>query len=107
MVTAVATITDSLDDIYCLQESQPQERAHLLALLEDTRLHVLLEVGEPPLEAHASSLLPATMTAAATAAVIDRPHLELESRAGFTRHTPVQGGPNTRRNLPIPFFVFY
>ncbi|XP_018580227.1 peripheral plasma membrane protein CASK [Anoplophora glabripennis] len=41
---AVATITDALDDIYCLQESQPQERAHLLALLEDTRLHILLEL---------------------------------------------------------------
>ncbi|XP_050500704.1 peripheral plasma membrane protein CASK-like [Diabrotica virgifera virgifera] len=41
---AVSTIVDSLDDIYCLQESQPQERAHLLALLEDTRLHILLEL---------------------------------------------------------------
>ncbi|XP_063906651.1 peripheral plasma membrane protein CASK isoform X2 [Zophobas morio] len=41
---AVSTILDSLDDIYCLQESQPQERAHLLALLEDTHLHVLLEL---------------------------------------------------------------
>jgi calcium/calmodulin-dependent serine protein kinase len=42
---AVSTILDSLDDIYCLQESHPQERAHLLALLEDTHLHVLLEVS--------------------------------------------------------------
>ncbi|XP_068912698.1 peripheral plasma membrane protein CASK isoform X8 [Tenebrio molitor] len=41
---AVSTILDSLDDIYCLQESHPQERAHLLALLEDTHLHVLLEL---------------------------------------------------------------
>ncbi|VEN44330.1 unnamed protein product, partial [Callosobruchus maculatus] len=41
---AVATITDALDDIYCLQESQPQERAHLLALLDDTRLHTMLEI---------------------------------------------------------------
>ncbi|CAG9815741.1 unnamed protein product [Phaedon cochleariae] len=38
---AVSTILDSLDDIYCLQdEAQPQEKAHLLALLEDTRLHL-------------------------------------------------------------------
>jgi hypothetical protein len=44
-VAAVSTILDSLDDIYCLQESHPQERAHLLALLEDTHLHVLLEVS--------------------------------------------------------------
>ncbi|KAJ3620984.1 hypothetical protein MTP99_003165 [Tenebrio molitor] len=43
-VAAVSTILDSLDDIYCLQESHPQERAHLLALLEDTHLHVLLEL---------------------------------------------------------------
>ncbi|XP_060527409.1 peripheral plasma membrane protein CASK isoform X2 [Cylas formicarius] len=41
---AVATITDALHDIYCLQESQPQERAHLLALLEDTHLHAVLEI---------------------------------------------------------------
>ncbi|XP_008191222.1 peripheral plasma membrane protein CASK isoform X3 [Tribolium castaneum] len=41
---AVQTILDSLDDISCLQESQPQERAHLLALLEDTHLHILLEL---------------------------------------------------------------
>ncbi|KAJ8920366.1 hypothetical protein NQ315_005230, partial [Exocentrus adspersus] len=41
---AVATITDSLDDIYCLQETQPQERAHLLVLLDDTHLHTLLEL---------------------------------------------------------------
>lgn len=39
------TILDSLDDISCLQESQPQERAHLLSLLEDTNLHILLEVS--------------------------------------------------------------
>lgn len=44
-VTAVATIIDALDDIYCIQESQPQERAHLLALLEDSRLHRFLEVS--------------------------------------------------------------
>lgn len=42
---AVATVMDSLDDIYCLQESRPHERAHLLALLEDTHLHALLEVS--------------------------------------------------------------
>lgn len=36
---------DTLDDIYCLQESQPQERPHLLALLEDTNLHSILEVS--------------------------------------------------------------
>lgn len=36
---------DSLDDIYCLQESRPHERAHLLPLLEDTHLHALLEVS--------------------------------------------------------------
>ncbi|XP_018332051.1 peripheral plasma membrane protein CASK isoform X2 [Agrilus planipennis] len=42
--SAVAVILDSLDDIYCLQESQPQERAHHLALLEDTDLHSLLEL---------------------------------------------------------------
>ncbi|KAK4881098.1 hypothetical protein RN001_004417 [Aquatica leii] len=41
---AVATIMDTLDDIYCLQESAPHERAHLLALLEDTHLHSLLEL---------------------------------------------------------------
>lgn len=41
---AVATVMDSLDDIYCLQESRPHERAHLLALLEDTHLHALLEL---------------------------------------------------------------
>ncbi|XP_031338136.1 peripheral plasma membrane protein CASK-like [Photinus pyralis] len=41
---AVATIMDSLDDIYCLQESAPHERAHLLALLEDRNLHSLLEL---------------------------------------------------------------
>ncbi|CAH1134855.1 unnamed protein product [Ceutorhynchus assimilis] len=41
---AVSTIMDSLDDIYCLQESQPQERPHLLALLEDTQLHSILEI---------------------------------------------------------------
>ncbi|CAH0553900.1 unnamed protein product [Brassicogethes aeneus] len=40
----VATIIDSLDDIYCLQESQPQEYSHLLQLLEDTHLHVLLKL---------------------------------------------------------------
>ncbi|KAF2903915.1 hypothetical protein ILUMI_02260, partial [Ignelater luminosus] len=40
---AVAAIMDSLDDIYCLQESRPHERAHLLPLLEDTNLHALLE----------------------------------------------------------------
>ncbi|XP_030746571.1 peripheral plasma membrane protein CASK-like [Sitophilus oryzae] len=42
--TAVSTIMDRLDDIYCLQESQPQERPHLLALLEDTHLHSILEI---------------------------------------------------------------
>lgn len=36
---------DALDDIYCLQESQPQERPHLLALLEDAHLHSVLEVS--------------------------------------------------------------
>ncbi|XP_057652901.1 peripheral plasma membrane protein CASK isoform X5 [Diorhabda carinulata] len=41
---AVSQILDCLDDIYCLQETQPHERAHLLELLEDTRLHVLLEL---------------------------------------------------------------
>ncbi|XP_048518292.1 peripheral plasma membrane protein CASK-like isoform X2 [Dendroctonus ponderosae] len=41
---AVSTITDTLDDIYCLQESQLQERPHLLALLEDTHLHNVLEI---------------------------------------------------------------
>ncbi|XP_074041488.1 peripheral plasma membrane protein CASK isoform X3 [Leptinotarsa decemlineata] len=41
---AVSSIIDSLDDINCLQETQPHERAHLLALLEDTRLHCLLEL---------------------------------------------------------------
>ncbi|KAH1005753.1 hypothetical protein HUJ04_006678 [Dendroctonus ponderosae] len=41
---AVSTITDTLDDIYCLQESQLQERPHLLALLEDTHLHHVLEI---------------------------------------------------------------
>ncbi|XP_076260581.1 peripheral plasma membrane protein CASK isoform X3 [Rhynchophorus ferrugineus] len=41
---AVSTILDTLDDIYCLQESQPQERPHLLALLEDTDLHRILEI---------------------------------------------------------------
>lgn len=43
-ISAVQMILDSLDDIYCLQESEPEERAHLLALLEDAHLHVLLEV---------------------------------------------------------------
>ncbi|KRT86711.1 hypothetical protein AMK59_2263, partial [Oryctes borbonicus] len=42
--SAVQTILDSLDDISCLQESRPEERAHVLALLEDTRLHVYLEL---------------------------------------------------------------
>jgi len=37
---------DALDDIYCLQESQPQERPHLLALLEDAHLHSVLEVSD-------------------------------------------------------------
>lgn len=41
----MATILDTLDDIYCLQESDPQERAHLLALLEDAHLHQFLEVS--------------------------------------------------------------
>lgn len=41
---AVSTIMDALDDIYCLQESQPQERPHLLALLEDAHLHSVLEI---------------------------------------------------------------
>lgn len=44
-IAAVQMILDSLDDIYCLQESEPEERAHLLALLEDAHLHVLLEVS--------------------------------------------------------------
>lgn len=46
LVSAVSSIIDALDDIYCLQESQPQERAHLLILLEDIRLHRLLEVSK-------------------------------------------------------------
>ncbi|KAK9739207.1 Protein kinase domain [Popillia japonica] len=41
---AVQTILDSLDDISCLQEPRPEERAHVLALLEDTRLHIYLEL---------------------------------------------------------------
>ncbi|CAG9857160.1 unnamed protein product [Phyllotreta striolata] len=41
---AVSTIIDSLDDICCLQETQPQERAHLLALLDDAHLQMLLEL---------------------------------------------------------------
>lgn len=41
----MSTIMDALDDIYCLQESQPQERPHLLALLEDAHLHSVLEVS--------------------------------------------------------------
>ncbi|XP_050294145.1 peripheral plasma membrane protein CASK isoform X2 [Anthonomus grandis grandis] len=41
---AVSTIADTLDDVYCLQESQPQERPHLLALLEDNKLHSILDI---------------------------------------------------------------
>ncbi|XP_017776635.1 PREDICTED: peripheral plasma membrane protein CASK-like, partial [Nicrophorus vespilloides] len=41
---AVQTIVNSLDDINCLQESRPEERAHLMSLLEDSHLHVLLEL---------------------------------------------------------------
>lgn len=46
LIPAVQMILDSLDDIYCLQESEPEERAHLLALLEDAHLHALLEVRQ-------------------------------------------------------------
>ncbi|XP_066141764.1 peripheral plasma membrane protein CASK isoform X2 [Euwallacea fornicatus] len=42
--TAVSTIMDTLDDVYCLQESHPQERPHLLALLEDVHLHSVLDI---------------------------------------------------------------
>ncbi|XP_071055410.1 peripheral plasma membrane protein CASK isoform X6 [Onthophagus taurus] len=42
--SAVQQIVDSLDDISCLQESRPEERAHILALLEDVRLHSFLEL---------------------------------------------------------------
>lgn len=82
----MSAILDSLDDIYCLQESLPQERAHLLLLLEDAQLHALLEVSLK-LGAHVARHL-ATMRPELIADVcesvatpgVDHAHAELVAR---------------------------
>lgn len=44
-VLSVSAIIDSLDDIHCLQDTQPQDSDLILAILEDRQLHALLEVS--------------------------------------------------------------
>ncbi|XP_049821194.1 peripheral plasma membrane protein CASK isoform X2 [Aethina tumida] len=86
---AVATIIDSLDDIYCLQESQPQENAHLLELLEDTHLHVILELFDRIASKSATPLRPPQSDAVQIARDAADALRELENRRD-TDHRDLQ-----------------
>ncbi|GLV44213.1 CASK [Carabus blaptoides fortunei] len=44
VTSAVSAIIDSLDDIHCLQDTQPQDSDLILAILDDRQLHALLEL---------------------------------------------------------------